>query len=137
MSSDHLDANPAQVPSPAADRGPWAGMEAGESARDLDRATLLASVEELAKSIAHDVNQPLGAVLMTARACQRGLASGSLSADQVRDGLDRIVADLRRIGEILAHFRAATRQPSALRLTTDINAVIRRALADVAPDLAR
>jgi len=43
-------------------------MEAGESARDFDRATLLASVEELAKSIAHDVNQPLGAVLMTASA---------------------------------------------------------------------
>jgi signal transduction histidine kinase len=105
-------------------------------AREFDRATLLSSLEELVKSIAHDVNQPLGAVLMTARACRRGIATQSLSPELVSEGLDRIVVDVQRASEILAQFRAATRRPSAMRASTDLNAVIRRALADAGPELA-
>jgi len=136
MSSHHTDPNVAHV-SAAADHAAGDSTERGLLERAFDRATLLASVEELVKLIAHDVNQPLGAALMTARACRRGLATGSLSPEQVRDGLDRLVADVERVSEILGQLRAATRQPSAVLAPTDINAVIQCALADAAPDAAR
>src|SRR5262245_55112821 len=95
-----------------------------------------AFLEALLAFIAHDVNQPLGAVLMTARACRRGLATGSLSADQVGDGLDRIVADVERASEMLARLRTATCRPSGGRVATDINALLRRTLADLEDELA-
>src|SRR5262245_8856998 len=95
-----------------------------------------AFLEALLAFIAHDVNQPLGAVLMTARACRRGLATGSLSADQVGDGLDRIVADVERASEMLARLRAATGRPSAGRVATDINTLLQRTLADLEDELA-
>jgi signal transduction histidine kinase len=133
MSSHHTDPGNAHV-SPASDRGGDL-KDRRRAEHDFERATLLATVEELVKSIAHDVKQPLGALLMTARACQRGLTTGSLSRDQVCDGLDRIVSDSERISDILEQFRAATRVPSALPAATDINAVIRCALEDTAPNV--
>jgi hypothetical protein len=97
--------------------------------------TRQAFLEALLELIAHDVNQPLGAVLMTARACRRGLATGSLSPDQVRDGLDRLVADVERASDMLSRFRQAVHRPAAGRVATDLNTVLRCALADAGDDV--
>jgi phosphoglycerate-specific signal transduction histidine kinase len=104
--------------------------------RHLGRATLLAAVEELARSIAHDINQPLGALLMTAKACRRGWENGSLSQEQIQQALERIAADAQRATEILAPCRTATRRQGVVLAPTDVNAAIQQALAVTGDELA-
>ena len=105
------------------------------SERECARDDLSAAVEELVKSMSHDVNQPLGAVLMTAKACCRGWENRSLSPEQIQEALDRIASDALRATEILGQFRSATRRPRAALVPTDVNTVILDAVEVAGLDL--
>lgn len=110
-------------------------VEWGARTREAHKETLRATVQELARSMAHDINQPLGAMLMTAKACRRGWENGSLSQDQIQNALDRIAADAQRASDILARFRAGTHQPAAVLKPTDVNTVIEQAVDAVRDEL--
>jgi PAS domain S-box-containing protein len=72
----------------------------------LSRATRLTIMGELAASIAHEINQPLGAIIMNGNACRRFLAVSPPDIDEVKDGLDAIVSDGNRASDVLSRIRA-------------------------------
>jgi C4-dicarboxylate-specific signal transduction histidine kinase len=65
---------------------------------------------ELAVSIAHEVNQPLMAIVTNAGTCLRWLDDAQFDADQARHAAERIVHDGHRAGEIIAGIRALARK---------------------------
>src|SRR4029453_17445830 len=84
--------------------------KAEEMSRDLAHASRLATMGELSASIAHEINQPLGAILSNADAAELLLESESPPLDEVR----KILADIRnddlRASDIIRHIRLLTRK---------------------------
>jgi two-component system sensor kinase FixL len=92
-----------------------------EAHRDLIHASRIAALGELTASIAHEVNQPLGAILSNAEAAELLLESESPPLDELR----KILADIRnddvRAGEIIHHIRLLMRKRAMKRGSVDIN----------------
>ncbi len=83
---------------------------AEETNRDLAHASRLAVVGELTASIAHEINQPLGAILSNADAARMLLDRESPPLDEIRSILADIRADDLRASEIIRHIRTLTRK---------------------------
>ena len=77
---------------------------------ELARVGRLALMGELAASLAHEVNNPLGAMVTNASAGQRLLARGELNPDDLRDLLADIVADGHRAREVIQSVRTMVRK---------------------------
>ena len=67
---------------------------------DLTRVARLTTMGELAASIAHEINQPLGAIVASGNACLRWLAKDQPQLDEARRAAERIVRDGHRAGDI-------------------------------------
>ena len=89
--------------------------------RDLIHASRVAALGELTASIAHEINQPLGAILSNAEAAELLLESESPPVDELR----KILADIRnddvRAGEIIHHIRLLMRKGVMQKGTLDVN----------------
>jgi C4-dicarboxylate-specific signal transduction histidine kinase len=83
---------------------------------------------QLAASIAHEVNQPLGAVATNASACLRWLGREPPNVEEARDAAARIVRDANRAAEVVANVRALTRKTPARKDWVDVNATIREVI---------
>src|SRR5215470_1517363 len=94
---------------------------------DLAYVTQVATLGELAASLAHEINQPLGAVVNNANACVRWLAAQNL--DAARQSAVRIIADGHHAGDIIARIRALARKAPPHKDWLDLNATIRDVLA--------
>ena len=95
----------------------------------LSRATRLAMMGELAASIAHEINQPLGAIIMNGNACRRFLALTPPDLDEIRDGLDAVVSDGNRASEVLSRIRSMLKNAAPERGEVDVNKTITEVLA--------
>ena len=80
---------------------------------ELAHVTRVATLGELAASIAHEINQPLGAVVNNASACVRWLAAQNL--EEARQSALRVVADGHRAGEIIGRIRALAKKSPPTR----------------------
>jgi len=85
-------------------------------------------VGEFTASIAHEVNQPLTAVVANANACLRWLAAQEPNLEEAREAVVRIVSEGRRAAEVIQRIRSLLKksEPEISRL--DINDVIREVL---------
>jgi PAS domain S-box-containing protein len=81
-----------------------------EVRRELAHASRLALVGELTASIAHEINQPLGAILSNAEAAEMLLESSPPALDEVREILGDIRKDDLRASEVIRHLRALLRK---------------------------
>jgi signal transduction histidine kinase len=92
----------------------WFSAEESAQARsELVGAAGAASLEGLTASIAHEVNQPLAAIITNGENGLRRLAEPDPDVDRIRELTMRIVADARRAAEIIDRIRGmATRRPS-------------------------
>jgi PAS domain S-box-containing protein len=90
----------------------------------LARATHIATVGELAASIAHEINQPLGAVVTNGYACLRWLSGDSANIAKARAAAERIVRDGRETGEVVGRIRALFKRTEVLRVSLDLNGLI-------------
>jgi PAS domain S-box-containing protein len=95
---------------------------------ELARVSRLTTMGELAASIAHEVNQPLTAVINNGSACLRLLANRILEPEVLRRALDEIVADGTRASAVLARIRAFIKKEQAEKNSLDINEVIQEVL---------
>jgi len=95
---------------------------------ELARVSRLTTMGELAASIAHEVNQPLTAVVNNGSACLRLLANRNLEPEVLRRALEGIVADGTRASTVLARIRAFIRKEPAEKNELDINEVIQEVL---------
>ena len=90
----------------------------------LSRATQIATVGELAASIAHEINQPLGAVVANGNACLRWLSAHTPNLAKAREAAGRIVRDGKEAGEVVQRIRALFRRASVEKAMLDLNEVI-------------
>jgi signal transduction histidine kinase/ligand-binding sensor domain-containing protein len=104
--------------------------DALEMARtELARVSRLTTLGELTASIAHEVSQPLGAMVASAGACARWLAADPPEMAEARSGLDNIVADGKRAREVIARIRALTKRQAPRMDLLDLNREILEVLA--------
>ncbi|HMG84176.1 MAG TPA: PAS domain-containing protein [Terracidiphilus sp.] len=81
----------------------------------LAKASRLATVAELAASIAHELNQPLMSMLANAQAAKRWLNADPSNATEVNLSIGRIIRDARAADETMRHIRALFKQESFVK----------------------
>ena len=79
---------------------------------------------ELAASIAHEINQPLAAIVSNGSACLRWLAVDSPNLEEAREAARRIVRDGNRAGDVMTRIRAFLRKTDTEKSRLDINQII-------------
>ncbi|HLA28746.1 MAG TPA: PAS domain-containing protein [Syntrophales bacterium] len=90
----------------------------------LSQSSRLATVGEFAASIAHEVQQPLAAILNNARAAQNFLSLETPAVDEARDALKDIMDDDRRASEVIRNLRSFLKRKKTDPAILDINAII-------------
>jgi PAS domain S-box-containing protein len=96
---------------------------------ELARAGRLTMMGELAASIAHEINQPLTAIVASGSAGLHWLNRETPDLDQARDALSRIVRDGARAGEVIRGLRALARKSGPQLTRLDIDDTINEVLA--------
>jgi PAS domain S-box-containing protein len=96
---------------------------------ELAHMARVTTMGELAASIAHEINQPLAAIVNNANASSRLLASEPPDLDEVRVALADIAEAGTRAGEIISRIRAFLKKAVPAKTRVDINQVIREVLA--------
>jgi PAS domain S-box-containing protein len=100
-----------------------ARKQAEEAREELAHASRLALVGELTASIAHEINQPLGAILSNADAAEMLLESSPPALDQVREILGDIRRDDQRASEVIRRLRALLRKRAMEHQPLDLKEV--------------
>jgi C4-dicarboxylate-specific signal transduction histidine kinase len=96
---------------------------------ELAHANRVATMGQLSASIAHEINQPIAAVIANANAGLRWLGALQPDLDEVRQALGRIVRDGTRAGEVIGRIRALVKKaPPRRELFLDINQAIREVI---------
>jgi signal transduction histidine kinase len=95
---------------------------------EFAHAARVATLGELAASIAHEVNQPLTAISVNGEASLRWLDREPPDVDEVRDLAGRIVADAHRAGDIIARIRNMAAQKDPLRDPVDLGEVVQETI---------
>ncbi len=101
---------------------------------ELARVGRVAVMGELAASLSHEVNNPIGAIVANASAGQRLLAAGKIRTKGLTELLADIVADGRRAGEVIQGIRNMVRKGEARRSLTPIGDTIRQLIRIVHAD---
>jgi PAS domain S-box-containing protein len=96
----------------------------GRTETRLSQATQIATVGELAASIAHEINQPLGAVVTNAYACLRWLSIAPANLVKAREATERIVRDGKETGEVVRRIRALFKRTPVQHVILDLNGLI-------------
>jgi predicted ATPase/signal transduction histidine kinase len=113
-----------------------AQFELHKTRSDLAHVTRVTSLGELTASIAHEVNQPLGAVLINAEACQSWLDSDPPNVNEAHAALHRIVRDGTRAGEVIRRIRALAKKTDTKMARLNLNDVLSEALSFVQHELS-
>jgi PAS domain S-box-containing protein len=91
---------------------------------DLSRLSRTLSMAELAASIAHELNQPLTALVTHAYACREWLRSEPANLEKASATAEKIVQESTRAGVVVSRVRALFRKDALVRETTDVNHLI-------------
>jgi PAS domain S-box-containing protein len=102
---------------------------------ELAHLSRVAMLGELSGSMAHELNQPLTAILSNAQAAQRFLAADEADLGEVRDILADIVSEDKRAGEIIRRLRLLLKKGEVQRQELNINEVVQEVLKLVRSDL--
>ncbi|NUY29113.1 AAA family ATPase [Paraburkholderia sp. JPY303] len=92
---------------------------------ELAHANRVATMGQLAASIAHELSQPVTATVANAEAALRWLAREPADLGEARRALDRIVRDTNRAGDVLGRIRQLVRKAPRKKEPVDINEAIR------------
>jgi two-component system sensor kinase FixL len=96
--------------------------------QDLAHLTRVSTMGELAGSLAHELNQPLTAILSNVQAAQRFMAADPVDVAEVREILNDIVQDDYRASEVLRRIRATVKKVDMESVPLDLATVIRDAV---------
>jgi PAS domain S-box-containing protein len=105
-----------------------AERELHKTQTDLAHVTRVTSLGELTASIAHEVNQPLGAVLINAEACLSWLDHEQPNLTEAHAALERIVRDGTRAGEVIRRIRTLAKKADTKMAPLDLNEVLSEVL---------
>ena len=90
----------------------------------LAHANRITTMGQLAASIAHEVNQPIGATLVNAGTALRWLRASPPNLDDARQSIDRIITDGKRATDIVGRIRDLAKKAPVHREELEINEVI-------------
>ena len=102
----------------------WAEAEAVRHRDTLAHATRVASLGELAAALAHELNQPLAAILSNAQAARNYLRQDPPKVDEVRETLRDIIAGNRRAGELIRRVRSMMKKERTRREPVDVGRLV-------------
>ncbi|MGX5830144.1 PAS domain-containing protein [Mesorhizobium sp. 43Arga] len=93
----------------------------------LARAGQSASLAELSASIAHEVNQPLAAIVANSHACHRWLSAVPPNLERAKITAERIIRDANSAAEVVSRIRALFKQSTEARSSTVLGGVVAEA----------
>ncbi|WP_248295202.1 ATP-binding protein [Paraburkholderia sp. UYCP14C] len=99
--------------------------EVDGNTRDLAHIARVSSLGELAGSLAHELKQPLTAILFNAQAARKFMDSGTANVVELREALEDIVADNCRANDVLQKIRALVRKGDVELQLLDVGNVVR------------
>lgn len=91
----------------------------------LEHAAQLSTLAELSASIAHEIGQPLSAIVANGAACTSWLSATPPNVERARQALERIMRDAQGVSEIVQRIRALYHPGSISRGLLDLNLVVR------------
>ncbi|WEX74692.1 PAS domain-containing protein [Sinorhizobium numidicum] len=103
----------------------------------LARASQAASLAELSASIAHEVNQPLAAIVANSHACNRWLSAEPPNLERAKITAERIIRDANSAADVVGRIRALFKQSTEPRIGTTISGVVAEARNLMAEEAAR
>lgn len=106
-----------------------AEVELRDTEAKLARTLRLATAAELATSIAHEINQPLAAILVNAGACARSLRKQPAAIEDARAAAEAIVSDGQRAGDVVTRVRSLINKEPPVLTLIDLNQLIRETVA--------
>src|ERR1700730_11907373 len=102
---------------------------------DLAHVTRVTTLGELTASIAHEVNQPLAALVANAEACLRWLDRGTPDLDEARRSVEWIIEDGTRASEVIRRVRALLNKTDTQKAPLAVNDAVKEVLALVQREL--
>jgi two-component system sensor kinase FixL len=96
---------------------------------ELTHVSRVMTVGELTASIAHEVNQPLAAIVTNGNACLRWLAGATPNLSEARQAVERIIKDSYRASAVIARIRSLVKKTPPRNDWVDLNEVIVEVLA--------
>jgi C4-dicarboxylate-specific signal transduction histidine kinase len=103
----------------------------------LAQASRIAAVAELSASIAHELNQPLQAVVSHGHACLRWLSAKPANIEEARLSAEHIVRDGNAAAEVVSRIRALFKHTAPAMVDLDINKLILQVCTLMADDIQR
>lgn len=119
----------------AEEQAKLAEAEAQRLEQELAHVGRVSMLGELAGSLAHELNQPLTAIVSSAEAAERFMEAERRNDEEVRDALKDILEQGQRAGEIIAKIRAMLRKDPGQMARQDINLAVRDVLEMARSDL--
>jgi C4-dicarboxylate-specific signal transduction histidine kinase len=96
-----------------------------QSRADLAHVSRVTTMGELTATLAHEVNQPIGAAVTNANTCVRWLAADAPNIEEARAAAMRIVNDGKRAAEIISRIRLLFKKGTPEQVLVDLNEIIR------------
>jgi two-component system sensor kinase FixL len=103
---------------------------------DLAHVLRVATVNEMAAGLAHEINQPLSAIVSYARGCSRRLRSGSGETEEIVRAIDEIAVQAKRADEIIRRLQSFIRKETPKRDEVEMNELVRDAVRLVSAEAA-
>ena len=95
-----------------------------EAQQELERVSRQTTLGAMTASIAHEINQPLSAIVANGNAGLRWLARKDFNLDEVQEALQRIVDDGLRAADIITSIRGLFRKDSHEKLQLSVNDLV-------------
>jgi PAS domain S-box-containing protein len=111
-----------------------AELEAQRHRTEVAHLSRVALMSEMSTSLAHELNQPLSAIVSNAAAGQRFIDRGDVDLAEIREILGDIVSDGRRAGDVVRGIRAMVKKGHAIRQQMNLNDVVAKVVQIVSPD---
>ena len=102
---------------------------ARERRKEMDHVARLSILGEMASNLAHELNQPLGAIANYARGCTRRLETGTAEPTQLAEVTRAIAEQADRAGQIIARIRNFVRKRASQLEPISVNEAVHAALA--------
>lgn len=90
----------------------------------LTHVARVSTLGELTASIAHEVNQPLAAVVTNGEACLRWINRDVPDMDEARSAITRMISEAKRASEVIAKLRALSRKSKPEKVAVDIKDIV-------------